>query len=827
MKVQSSRDQMYSLWIQGNERRNTETRELEYRPLISVVVPVYNIEKELLEACVGSVLEQTYTNWELILVDDCSSMPGVRETLKQYETDPRIRILLREQNGGISRATNTGIEQASGEFIAFLDCDDVLSVHALFAVADLLNRERELDFIYSDEDKLSEDGMCRKSPFFKPDWSPDTLLSLNYTNHLSVFRTSIVRAVGGLRPAFDGSQDYDLTLRFTEQIPASHIGHIAEILYHWRERGGSAADDEEAKPYALDANRRAKAEALERRGIQAELIYDSQVFQQRVVYQTAGEPMVSIIIPSKDNLPCLKKCLDSLEQHTAYRNYEIILVDNGSCPEVRSELEQLTDARGIRYIYEPMIFNFSRMCNRGAAEAKGDFLLFLNDDIEAFQDEWLGIMLGQAMQEWTGAVGAKLYYPDSRMIQHTGVVNLDVGPAHILCHKIDNKRYYFDRNTLPYNYSAVTGACLMVARKKFEEIGRMNENMPVTYNDVDLCFSLYDRGYFNVLRPDACLYHHESVSRGNDLIDEEKLRRLNHEKEILYSRHESLRTGDPFYNVNLVGNKDDFSLKMNYPMQSTRNYRWSRQVPGVFFNMGIVIDEILIEENIIVIGWVTAEDREMDDHGHFSLLLEAGGGQFLEIEAQKFVRADAAELVDGGSENLGFICVFPRPVLFNQHSRIGMIARYGDRVIHGWSLTYLDFPGFCIHAANPVSQAEKNGWVRKDMFSSIDSLVLRPGVFSIRGWAFEKDELYNCKCALWIYLESGEQSFLVDTDREERPDVCRSFRDIPNLLFCGFRTECTIPEDFDVSCASVYVIAEELDTNTRVYHKLTLPGQGK
>ncbi len=558
--LERDRGENYNIWIKEKEKSITETLELSHKPKISVVVPVYNVETAMLKDCIESVLNQTYDNWELCIADDCSTMESVKNCLKEYEDNEKIKIVYREKNGHISLCTNSAIELADGEYIAFMDCDDTLSPNALYEVACKLNEDNTLDFIYSDEDKIDENGKRRHEPHFKPEWSPDTYMSLNYTCHLGVYRKSIGDEIGWLRKGYEGAQDYDFTLRFTEKT--DRIGHIPKILYHWRQRAESTAVNPEAKGYILETAKRAKEDALSRRNIQGEVEYISEIYQYRVNYACAGNPLVSVIIPSKDNFEVFKRCVDSLREITEYDNYEIVLVDNGSSEEQMERYAAYCKKYAYTYVYKEKEFNFSFMCNLGAAHANGELYLFLNDDITIKEGKWMERMAGHAMQSHVGAVGAKLLYPDTTLIQHVGVISFVAGPVHSLCQMDDTPIYYFCRNKIEYNYSAVTAACLMVDKKKFEEIGGFDESYAVAYNDIDLCFKLFEKGYYNVARMDAVLYHHESLSRGSDTISPEKMKRLIKERERLYSAHPQFNAYDPFYSPNLTMEKGDFSLSI-------------------------------------------------------------------------------------------------------------------------------------------------------------------------------------------------------------------------------------------------------------------------
>lgn len=554
----------YERWI--NELESTEGYDevFSYNPKISVVVPVYNVLDKHLVPCIESVMNQVYDNWELCLADDHSTWENVGQTLARYEQHEKIKVVYRKENGHISRCTNSALEVATGEFVAFMDCDDLLRPNALYEVVKMLNKNPELDFIYSDEDKVDDNGKRRHVPHFKSDWSPDTLMAHMYTCHLGVYRRSIVEEIGGLRVGLEGCQDYDFTLRFTERT--KKIGHISKVLYHWRERKESTAVDPAAKPYILEAQKKTKLDALERRGLTGELELIQYMYQYRVRYISQKNPLVSIVIPSKDNFQTLEKCIESLVSLTDYKNYEIILVDNGSNDENKVRYTELANKHSMNYLYEKMEFNFSRMCNIGAKAAKGEYLLFLNDDIEIIHADWLSRMVGHAELDHIGAVGAKLLYPDGNKIQHAGVIEIENGPVHAFGGLTDDVSYYFGRNKLDYNWIAVTAACLMIKKEKFEQVDGLDETFAVAYNDVDFCFKLVEAGYFNVLRNDVILYHHESASRGDDRVDEGKMKRLMDEQARLYAKHPDFDKKDPFYNIHLTQHKMDFDY--NYELVS-------------------------------------------------------------------------------------------------------------------------------------------------------------------------------------------------------------------------------------------------------------------
>ena len=669
------RKSLYRKWIEANERDIMEVTELKYNPLFSVVIPVYNVADNMLRECIDSVLAQTYKNFEIILVDDASTQTSVRKVLGEYEGSDGITIIYREKNGHISRTTNDGIHAAKGEFVALCDCDDLYAPNALYEIAKKLNEDPSLDFIYTDEDKVDEKGKKRENPFFKPDWSPDTFMSFMYTCHLSVYRRTLLEELSGVRVGFEGSQDYDLVLRVMEKT--NRIGHVPKILYHWRMRKESTANAMAAKPYALEAAEKAKIEALERRGLKGEITYLPAVAQYRVTYFPQGEPKVSIIIPSKDNPKILKMCLASIFKYTEYKNYEVIIVDNGSNDANKKEIEEavaLYSGQGedkIKYVYQPMEFNFSRMCNIGADAVTGEFLLFLNDDIEVsesvdtspyfkvYVNRWLSILLGQAQLAHTGAVSCKLYYPNGNTIQHAGVVNLPIGPAHCLYGGSDSFNYYYGRNLLEYDFSSVTGACLMLDRKKFDEAGGFDEGFPVAYNDVSLCFRLVELGYYNVVRNDVVLIHHESVSRGLDRASAEKEERRSREMQRLYEKHPMFKGGyDPCYNPNLVADRVDFSMDM----KSASAHKKAKEVPDsevaryrkVEEKDGILVYHVdFVEEKgdfIQINGWLYNSQKKGNNHNHTKILLIGENHKKYEVGTTRSFRSDLRDANVGVKE---------------------------------------------------------------------------------------------------------------------------------------------------------------------------------
>lgn len=565
----------YNAWLKLNEKP-TKIEMLKYNPLISVLIPVYNVGEKYLRECIESVLKQSYGNFEICVVDDASTNKETLATLKKYEKNEKVRIKYRKENGHISRASNDAIEMAQGEYIALLDNDDLLTKDALYEVVKVLNEDKKIDFIYSDEDKLDMDGR-RCWPNFKPDFSPDTFLSMNYICHLSVIRTSLARKVGGFTVGLEGAQDFDFFLRVSENT--NRIYHIPKVLYHWRMIPGSTAVDMGNKDYAADNGWKSVESALKRRGLNGHVEKDPVTQCYQVFYDFKKEPLVSILIPTRDHVKETELCLRTLFEKTTYKNFEVILIDNGSKEKSTLELfdEYKKKYKNFRVLREDIEFNYSRLNNLAAKEAKGDYLVLLNNDTEIITPEWLGILVGYAALPHVGAVGAKLLYPDNT-IQHAGVLLALGAPGSVAVHALlgaaGDDSGNCGRLRVPYNYSAVTGACLCVDKKKFEEVGGLEEDLKVAYNDIDFCLKLLKKGYYNVVVPMAKLYHYESKSRGSDMATE-KYNRLMKESEYMWNKWEEVMKDDRFYNNNF--SKTLWFALDKIPRNSASNLDWKRQ----------------------------------------------------------------------------------------------------------------------------------------------------------------------------------------------------------------------------------------------------------
>jgi O-antigen biosynthesis protein len=549
------------------ESMQLRAAQLTSGPRISLLVPVYETPERWLRGCLDSVLRQTYPNWELCICDDASPSDSVREVLTEYERyDSRIRVAYHKENGHISRASNTALAMATGDYIALLDHDDELRPHALLEMAEAIVARPELQMLYSDEDKINENGE-RFHPYFKPDWNPDLLLSQNYVCHLTVLRTALVREAGGFREGFEGSQDHDLILRCSERLRPAEIHHIPKVLYHWRAVAGSTALSRDAKDYASAAGARAVAEHLQRTGTNAkaeELAHG----HYRVRWSIPDPaPRVTLIIPTRDRAELLRACVESVLQRTRYPDYELMVVDNQSTdPEALAYIGELRVREQVHVLDYDAPFNYSAINNWAVANSNGDVLCLLNNDIEVITEDWLTEMVAHASRADIGAVGAMLYYPDDS-IQHAGVI-LGVGGVanHAYVGQYRGHAGHGARAKVAQNLSAVTGACLVVRKEVYLQVGGLDERLQVAFNDIDFCLRLREAGYRNVWTPFAELYHHESASRGGD-TSPEKAERFLREVRHMERRWGNLLRNDPAYNPNL--SLEDLNSGLAFPPRVT------------------------------------------------------------------------------------------------------------------------------------------------------------------------------------------------------------------------------------------------------------------
>lgn len=563
----------YRYWVEHHDTPGFEERRemaahlarMTEKPLISVVMPVYAAEARLLKQAIESVRRQAYPNWELCIADDASPGQATWTLIARYvRMDPRIKAVRRPVNGNICAATNSALALASGEFVALMDHDDLLPERALYEIAALLERHPDADLIYSDEDKVDENGH-RYEPHFKTDWNPELILAQNMVSHLGVYRRSLIEAVGGLREGFEGSQDYDLALRVSEQTTPARIHHIPWVLYHWRQQGGPQTFSQGQMDRCADAARRAVAEHLQRTGqtrVTVENQPDAPGWVEVRRAPPEPKPLVSAIVPTRDRADLLAQCAEGLLKQTDYEPLELIIVDNGSEEAAtRALFRELAKDPRVRVLPAPGPFNFSALNNRAVAEAKGEILLLLNNDISMIEPGWLDAMVAHAVRPNVGAVGARLLFPDGR-VQHAGVA-LGVGgvAGHLgYLHPGDSGGYYKHFLTTR-NTSAVTAACMALRKTVFEEVGGFDaEHLAVAFNDVDLCLKIRAAGYDIVWTPHATLYHHESASRGDEEVDPVKHARFKAEVAVMRERWGDRLDTDPFYGPIFDRRRSDYHI---------------------------------------------------------------------------------------------------------------------------------------------------------------------------------------------------------------------------------------------------------------------------
>lgn len=535
---------------------------LAKKPVFSVVLPTYNTDIGLLKKCLDSVTSQSYPYWELCIADDCSDDERVQEFLQSYaKGESRIKLKFRSENGHISASSNTALAMATGDYVVLLDHDDELATNAFYYVALQLEETPKAKLVYSDEDKIDSNNE-RCEPNFKPDWNPDLLYSQNYICHLAVYETKLIKSVGGFRVGVEGSQDHDLLLRCTSDLKDHEIVHIPKVLYHWRKIAQSTASDDSAKGYTTQSGIKALKDYFKERipGVQVKPGMLPNTY--RVQHPVGSKaPLVSLLIPTRDQVEILSLCISSILEKTDYSNYEIIIIDNQSNElETHEYFKKISKDKRVRVVKYNKPFNYSAINNFGMKKARGSIVGLVNNDIEVINSEWLGEMVSHANRPEIGCVGAKLYYANDQ-IQHAGVI-LGLGGVAGHSHK------HADRDSLGYvrrlkvvqNLSAVTAACLLVKKEIFIEVNGLNESdLPVAFNDVDFCLRVREAGYRNLWTPYAELYHHESISRGFEDTPEKKAR---FSGEVTYMKDtwgEQL-LNDPAYNPNLSKDTEDFSI---------------------------------------------------------------------------------------------------------------------------------------------------------------------------------------------------------------------------------------------------------------------------
>lgn len=569
------------------ERKKAESTVFKKDHVFSILIPLYNTPDNFLRELIKCVKAQTYGGWELCFADGSDNEHGyVGEIVAEYAKQDkeksgreRIRYKKLDHNGGISENTNACFDLATGDYYALMDHDDLLHPSALFEFMKVLE-EKDAYFIYSDEATFKGESVNNMVTLhFKPDFAPDNLRANNYICHFSAFKRELVDKVGRFRSDYDGSQDHDMILRLTHEASKYPDGivHVPHILYYWRSHSGSTAADINAKTYAINAAKKAVASSLEADGMEGFEIESSKAFATifRIRYKLTGKPRVSIIIPNKDHEEDLRRCIDSILERSSYEDYEIVVVENGSTTDgIRSYYDEITKLPNVKLIeVSQEQFNYAELINKGAAASSGEYLLLLNNDTEVITRDWIEELLMYAQRPDVGAVGCKLYYPDYS-IQHAGVViglgaHRTAGHVHykLACTNLG----YMGRLCYAQNFTAVTGACLMVSREDFDKCGGLDESFAVALNDVDLCLKLRHMGRVNVFTPFAELFHYESASRGSDVerkksaddkAYDDRAKRYEQESELFRTKWaEDLALGDPYFNPNFSLDYSNFTLK--------------------------------------------------------------------------------------------------------------------------------------------------------------------------------------------------------------------------------------------------------------------------
>ena len=564
------------------DRQKGQEKKFLYRPCISIVVPTFQTPENFLVEMLYSVYNQSYSNWQLCVADASPSedVKKIVEAFIREKQETRIVYKHLEENLGIAENTNAGLEMAAGEWIGLLDHDDLLAPEALFEMAAKMNQNLDYEVVYSDEDKITEEKKgewVHTQPHFKPDFSVDLLRSNNYITHFLCVKRNVLEQVGGFRREFDGAQDYDFILRCTEA--AKRVGHVPKVLYHWRVHQSSTSDNPMSKMYAYEAGQHAIEEQLKRAEQLGSVSQLKHFGFYRVKYQVQGNPLVSILIPNKDQAETLKRCVDSI-QKSAYQNYEVIIIENNSREQETFQYYEtlcksayqkeaagascegkLPGGQDVEVVTWKDGFNYSAINNFGASFAKGEYLVLLNNDIELITREWIEEMLGNCQRPEVGIVGARLYYPDNT-IQHAGiVVGIDGIAANMFPGMKRDREGYLHKAAIQLNYSAVTAACMMIKKRVFDEIDGMEKGLAVAFNDVDFCLRVRKAGYLVVYNPWVEAYHYESKSRGKE-DTKEKIRRFGDEIEFMRTRWiDILKEGDPYYNPNFSLKKCNYALK--------------------------------------------------------------------------------------------------------------------------------------------------------------------------------------------------------------------------------------------------------------------------
>lgn len=562
----ASKNKRYKIWIENNEPTFEEIEEqkkekFKIEPKISLVVPMYNTPIKYFKELVESLINQTYENWELCLAD--GSIEKNEQLQEIINKDNRIKYKFLNENKGISANTNSAIQMATGDYIALLDHDDLIPVFCLYEIVKTINKNPEVEFIYTDEDKITGDDNKRYDPHFKPDFSIDTLRSNNYITHLAVFKKELMNKLEGFRDEYNGAQDFDIILRMAENT--NKIVHIPKILYHWRVHQDSTAMISAAKPYAYEAGKKAVEDHLKRQNLKARVTHGGDMHGvYQVEYEVEGNPKVSILIPNKDSVKLLKNCINSILNLTTYQNYEIIVIENNSEKQKTFKYyKQLEKIEKIKIInYPEKGFNYSKIINYGVKNCDGEFTVQLNSDTKLLTPNWLEKFIGFAQRKDIGAVGARLYYKD-KSIQHAGIsIGICGLAANLFVNTPKGVHAYLGRECTTRNVSAVTGACLFSRKSVYEEVGYMDEKkFAVAFNDVDFCLKLREKGYLIVYNPYIEFMHYESKTRGYEVTPEKKARFEKESNNFKTKWKEQLKETDPYSNINFSNDNANCTIR--------------------------------------------------------------------------------------------------------------------------------------------------------------------------------------------------------------------------------------------------------------------------
>ena len=759
----------YHRWLDNN-CNGYDVIKLEYRPMFSVVVNVHDAALQYLDECLNSIHAQTYDNFELIILMSDTYSENISPVIQKYKQDITVQVLCADATDGILAKANNAVNIAKGDFIMFVDSADTIEVDALYQFAKKLNEIPQLDFIYSDEDKLTEDGFVRHKPFFKPDWSPDLFMDMMYTKYLSAYRTSVARQIDSVNISYFDGWYYDFTLRFMQHSANSRVGHISKILYHRRDNKDAVSSELCIKNNTIQQIAKIKQEYIHSSKLSAHLEYIPGLSQYRMVYDISGNPLVSIIVPSKDNPAMLKQCIDSVIEFTDYKNYEIIVVDNGSTPENKTIIETYLSGVNATYIYNKSDFNFSEICNLGVTVAKGDFLLFLNDGIEIFQPDWLSRMLGQAQQPHTGAVGAKLFCPGTVNLQGNGIYIGHNGPEYSFKQSNDTVAHYFGFNWLATNSIAVTGDCLLVSTEKFREAGCFDKRYADMYSDVKLCFDLYSRGYYNVTRNDVVAYHHRFCN--DDFVNKSEMNivRTEQNKYRLFADYPQFKTNDPFINCHMAGYQETLNLK-----NITDRIEEIDLTDCISAEDGSV-DSVDIGRQVTIVGWSKIDGQDFNHPPQRYVVLKDPYGKTYAAKAQFYSRPDVAQYF--GIEQpmyLGFESIISREELhvdmFSYDVGILTVDDSGQRHLK-WCGSVMSSrspqPAFSLPWPQQLSVYSPNV---ADATFSIDLCEKQVEYWQIRGFAYKNSpDHYNYRKSVVLLSEDGI-AYKFEIQPEDRPDV--------------------------------------------------------